>query len=139
MAKALFAEGKDVVILVADGTYEYMYNIQKYNIQKQYRVVTILSKRVLFYAQKQIFDQAYDDSATRHILDVFGPYFAGGKSNDILNNISNSQYIKQSDEREKFSTFRMIWPKDIMVVDRGFRDSITTLEEYGLISKMNFF
>jgi len=32
-----------------------------------------------------------------------------------------------------------LWPEDVMVVDRGFRDSITTLEEYGLIPKMPHF
>lgn len=63
---------------------------------------------------------------------MFGPYFADGKNNDaaILNSL-----IKQK------SSALLMWlePKDILVVDRGFRDSLKTLEEYALIPKMPSF
>jgi len=71
-------------------------------------------------------------NTTGYILDVFGPYFADGKNNDakILNSLM----------KERGSLLlEWLWPEDVMVVDQGFRDSITTLEEYGLIPKMLHF
>ena len=58
-------------------------------------------------------------------LSVLGPYLADGKNNDsaILNSIiqGNVEEIKNWLEKD-----------DLLVVDRGFRDSIDYLEKIGL-------
>ena len=68
-------------------------------------------------------------STTGYILETYGPYFVDGKNNDasILNSLI----------RQRASPFlQWIMPDEVLVVDRGFRDSISTLEEYGLIPIM---
>jgi len=111
MAKNLFAEGKDVAILVADGTYMY---IEKSS--------TILSKGVFFSMHKgrPLVKPMMIVSTTGYILDVFGPYFADGKNNDanILNNL-----IK----KKRFSTFRMVMARRCYGRRPRFRDLITQL------------
>jgi len=68
-------------------------------------------------------------STTSYILEIYGPYFADGKNNDasILNNL-----IRQ----RASPLLEWVMPDNVLVVDRGFRDSIATLEEYGLIPVM---
>jgi len=68
-------------------------------------------------------------STTGYILEIFGPYFADGKNNDA--NILNS-LVQQASSR----LLQWIESKDVLVVDRGFRDVISTLEDYRLIPKM---
>jgi len=123
MAKNLFAEGKDVAILVADGTYMYIEKSSNYSFQR--RSFSMHKGRPLVKPMMIV-------STTGYILDVFGPYFADGKNNDA--NILNSLMKKRGS-----LLLEWLWPEDVMVVDRGFRDSITTLEEYGLIPKMPHF
>ncbi|KAL4231065.1 hypothetical protein ACF0H5_008648 [Mactra antiquata] len=67
-----------------------------------------------------------------YFLSVLGPYLSDAKNNDskILNHIidNNIEHIK-----------KWIKPSDIFVVDRGFRDSFTLLEDLGIKVKMPSF
>ncbi|XP_033213876.1 uncharacterized protein LOC117170935 [Belonocnema kinseyi] len=120
LAQALFADGKDVAILVADGTYIYMEKSSNYVFQR--RNYSVHKGRPLVKPMMVV-------STTGYILEIYGPYFADGKNNDasILNSLM----------RQETSPF-LEWTEagDVMVVDRGFRDSIATLEEYGFIPAM---
>jgi len=71
-AKSLFAEGKNVVIFVADGTYMY---IEKSSNSFQRRTFSMHKNRSLVKPMMFV-------STTGYILDIFGPYLADGKNND---------------------------------------------------------
>lgn len=123
MAKGLFSEDEDVVILIADGTYIYIEKSSNYTFQR--RTFSLHKGRPLVKPMMFV-------SSTGYILEVFGPYFADGKNNDA--SILNSLITQKTS-----SLLEWLWPEDILVVDRGFRDSIETLEEYNLIPKMPAF
>jgi len=61
-----------------------------------------------------------------------GPYYADGKNNDAT--ILNSVLSSESSRLRNWLT-----SNDILVVDRGFRDSIELIEDLGLIAKMPHF
>jgi len=87
LAKDLFAEGEDVAILVANGTYVYIQKSSNYSFQR--RTYSLHKGRPLVKSMMMV-------STTGYILEVFGPYFADGKNNDasILNNL-----VKQTRSR----------------------------------------
>lgn len=60
------------------------------------------------------------------------PYFADDKNNNA--SILNSLMPTRNSE-----LLEWLWTEDVMVVDRRFRDSITILEEQGLIPKIPHF
>lgn len=121
IAKKLFAEDDDTVaILVADGTYVYIQKSSNYSFQR--RSFSMHKGRHLVKPMMIV-------STTGYILDVFGPYLADGKNNDAQ--IMNSLIKQRGSE-----LLEWVQPDDILIVDRGFRDSIETLEEHLLIPKM---
>uniref|UniRef100_A0ABD2W2I2 DDE Tnp4 domain-containing protein n=1 Tax=Trichogramma kaykai TaxID=54128 RepID=A0ABD2W2I2_9HYME len=63
-----------------------------------------------------------------YILDIHGPYFS-----DAPNNDSGIMAKKLKDDQALNDYLR---PGDIVIVDRGYRDVITLLEDRGLICKM---
>lgn len=67
-----------------------------------------------------------------YFLSILGPYFADSKNNDAA--ILNHAIAKNVD------TIRQ-WVKeeDVMVVDRGFRDSLQVLEDLGIKAQMPSF
>ena len=71
-------------------------------------------------------------STTGYYVNVLGPYFADSKNNDasILNHIiqSNTEEIKE-----------WVKPNDVFVVDRGFRDSLSLLEDIGIQAEIPAF
>ena len=68
-------------------------------------------------------------STSGYIVSILGPYFADSKNSDasILNHIlrSNLDDIRQ-----------WVQEDDIFVVDRGFRDSLSLLEDLGITAQM---
>ena len=60
-----------------------------------------------------------------YILSVFGPYCANCKNNDA--EITKYCFVSNS---EDINTW--LKPNDIVIVDRGFRDAVTFIEEVGL-------
>lgn len=123
LAKGLFSDKDDVAIIIADGTYIYIEKSSNYTFQR--RSFSVHKGRPLVKPMMFV-------SSTGYILEVYGPYFADGKNNDasILNSL-----LKKSAS----TLLEWLWPEDVLVVDRGFRDSIATFEDFNLIPKMPAF
>ena len=110
-------------ILVLDGTYIY---IQKsWNYTLSWRSYCLRKHRPLLKPMMIV-------STTGYIITVLGPYLADAKNNDssILNHSlqSNTKDIK-----------RWIKEEDVFVVDRGFRDSESLLQDLGMNVQMPAF
>lgn len=103
-------------VVVADGTY--IYTCSTSNHTHQRKIYSGQKKRHLFKIMKLI---AVDGA----IIDVFGPFPATFNDSKILNEIF---------ERNSFR--HILHAGDIILVDRGFRDSIKILEKQNLIVKI---
>ncbi|XP_062566452.1 uncharacterized protein LOC134228771 [Saccostrea cucullata] len=121
LAQELFGNmNNQQVIVVLDGTYIY---IQKSsNFQFQRRSYSTHKGRPLLKPMVVVSTDGY-------FLSVVGPYLADYKNNDasILNHM-----LKTNVEDMKN------WFKDddVFIVDRGFRDAIEVLEEFGIKAQM---
>ncbi|XP_062580526.1 uncharacterized protein LOC134242456 [Saccostrea cucullata] len=119
-AQHLLADGKQIAILVLDGTYVYIQKSGNYSFQRQ-----TFSGHKHRPLEKPMMIVGTDG----YILAVLGPYLADGRNNDaaILKSI-----IKQNvDEIQTW-----LERDDLLVVDRGFRDSIGFLDSLGINSEM---
>ncbi|KYM85734.1 hypothetical protein ALC53_04515 [Atta colombica] len=87
-----------------------------------------MTKALFFAEDKDVAIFITDGLILLDILDVFDPYFADGKNNDA--NVLNSLMKERSSLH-----LELLWPEDV-IVDRKFRDSITTLEEYNNLQKI---
>lgn len=65
-----------------------------------------------------------------YYLSVLGPYVAKNNDAAILSHIMKTN---------KEDVLKWIEERDVFVVDRGFRDSLTLLEDLGLVSAMPAF
>ena len=123
LAQSLLAENSDQAILVLDGTYIYIHKSN--NFQFQRRSYSLHKGRPLVKPMVIV-------STTGYYVSVLGPYFADSKNNDasILNHIiqSNTEEIKE-----------WVKPNDVFVVDRGFRDSLSLLEDIGIQAEIPAF
>lgn len=113
----------DVVILIVDGTYIYIEKSNNYSFQR--RTFSMHKHRPLVKPMILV-------STTGFILEVLGPYYADGKNNDA--SIFNSVLSSESSRLRKWLS-----SGDILIVDRGFRDSVELIEDIGLIPKMPHF
>lgn len=124
LAQTLFGSDSEA-ILVLDGTYMYIYLQKSGNFQFQRRTYSLHKGRPLVKPMVVI-------TTTGYCIAILGPYMADAKNNDgsILNHMlaSNVQDIKNWIEKE-----------DIFIVDRGFRDSLDFLEDFGINAKMPSF
>lgn len=122
LAQTLFGSGSEA-ILVLDGTYIYLQ--KSGNFQFQRRTYSLHKGRPLVKPMVVV-------TTTGYFIAMLGPYMADAKNNDgsILNHMlaSNVQDIKNWIEKE-----------DIFIVDRGFRDSLDFLEDFGINAKMPSF
>ncbi|CAF1115343.1 unnamed protein product [Didymodactylos carnosus] len=64
-----------------------------------------------------------------YILSVVGPFLADGKNNDA--SIAKNIFINNEQD-----ILNWLHEDDIIVVDRGFRDSINTIERFGFNVEM---
>ena len=125
IAQTLFGvEGNPPAILVIDGTYVYIQKSTQFAFQRR----TYSQHKHRSLVKPMVFV-----TTTGYVMSVIGPYLSDPKNNDakILNHIfkHNLEEIQE-------------WLKedDIVVVDRGFRDSIDFLEtEFGIKCKMPAF
>jgi len=85
MVKALFTEGKDVAILVANGTYIYREKSSNYSFERRF---------FSMHKGRSLVKPMIVVSTTEHILNVFGLYFADGENNDA--NLLNSLMKERS-------------------------------------------
>lgn len=110
-------------ILVVDGTYIFIQKSNNFKFQR--RSYSLHKNRPLVKPMMIV-------STTGYIVSVLGPYHADSKNNDanILkhNFQTNMEHIKDWLQEE-----------DILIVDRGFRDSISFLEDLGIKAQMPFF
>nr|XP_018915633.1 PREDICTED: uncharacterized protein LOC109043056 [Bemisia tabaci] len=123
-AMSLFAQNdEDTAILVADGTYVYIEKSSNYKFQR--RSFSMHKHRPLVKPMMLV-------STTGYILEVMGPFFADAKNNDAA--IITSHMKNVSDGLRAW-----LLEKDVLIVDRGFRDCIGFLEDSGLVVKMPHF
>ncbi|XP_061180161.1 uncharacterized protein LOC133188674 [Saccostrea echinata] len=124
LAKELF--GSDLhnpAILVVDGTYIFIQKSSNFRFQRrsysQHKNRPLVKPMVIV-------------STTGYIISVLEPYFADQKNNDasiLKHNIqSNMENIKD-----------WLHQEDVLVVDRGFRDSISFLDSLGIRCQMPAF
>lgn len=124
LAQTLFGDiGNSQVILVLDGTYIYIQKSNNFHFQR--RSYSVHKGRPLVKAMVVV-------TTTGHFVTAVGPYLADNKNNDanILTHMlkSNLEDIKH-----------WVQENDIFVVDRGFRDAISLLEDMGIKSEMPCF
>lgn len=120
LAKSLFCSSSDKIVLVLDGTYIYINKSNNYKFQR--RTYSLHKGRPLVKPMVIV-------TTTGHFVNIIGPYLADGKNNDaaILNHILKSNIDDVKDFLEE---------GDVLVVDRGFRDSLELLEDLGIHAKM---
>ncbi|XP_033763920.1 uncharacterized protein LOC117345083 [Pecten maximus] len=115
IAKELFTTNNNQAVVVLDGTYIYIQKSGNYKFQR--RSYSLHKHRPLVKPMVIVGTDGY-------ILSVLGPYLADGKNNDaaitkhmFANNLQNiNQWFNDG---------------DMCIVDRGFRDSVSFLEEHG--------
>ena len=67
-----------------------------------------------------------------YIISILGPFFANGRNNDA----SILKYMVKSNEENLLQWFKK---DDILILDRGFRDSIEFLNDIGFCTKFPAF
>ena len=109
MVKTLHDLNEDQLALIADGTYLYCEKSANNFIQRK-----------LYSGQKKrpLIKPFVICTTNGHIVDVYGPYAAVDNDAKIMEDILN----KNEDLKN------IICPNDLLILDRGFRDVIETLE-----------
>lgn len=124
LAKELFGNIIDnPVILVADGTYIYIEKSSNFKFQR--RCYSMHKNRPL--VKPMVFV-----STSGYILSILGPYFADPKNNDA--NILKHNLRTNMEQMNEW-----LCEKDVLIVDRGFRDATDYLESLGITWKMPTF
>ena len=63
-------------------------------------------------------------TTTRYIVSALGPYYSGSKNNDSM--MPKHVHYKNREEVRDW-----LQKGDILIVDRGFRDCVPVLEQFG--------
>lgn len=120
-SRILYCNGNEKsVISIWDGTYIYCQQSGNYRFQKE--TYSVQKKRNLVKPMVCVASDGF-------IIDIFCPFKASENDASILKQIL-------AEHKEVRKAFQLL---DVFVVDRGFRDSETTLEEYGYVVKMPCF
>ena len=123
-ANVLFGDSKsDVAIAVADGTYIYIEKSGNYSFQRRFYSV---------HKGKPFLKPMMLVATDGYILTALGPYLVDGKNSDakITEQMLNSNVEDITDWFEE---------DDVMVVDRGFRDAVDILKDFGINAQMPHF
>ncbi|CAF3200987.1 unnamed protein product [Rotaria sp. Silwood2] len=123
LAKNLLADGKDVAILILDGTYIYCQKSANNVLQR--RLFSLHKNRPLL---KPMIICATDG----YIISAVGPYLSDWYNNDA----SITKHILLSNKEEIHD---WLVEKDIMIVDRGFRDCLDLVNSFGYTTFMPLF
>ncbi|CAC5369412.1 unnamed protein product [Mytilus coruscus] len=121
LAKTLLDADDDNMILVLDGTYIYIQKSNNFSFQR---------KSFSLHKSRPLVKPMVVVSTTGHFVAILGPYLSRNNDASILNHMMKCNV----DDIKSF-----VNDKDIFVVDRGFRDSITLLEELGIKAAMPTF
>ncbi|XP_062603051.1 uncharacterized protein LOC134264781 [Saccostrea cucullata] len=123
LAQTLFGEHCLPAILVIDGTYLYIQKSNQFSFQR--RSYSLHKHRPLIEAMVFV-------TTTGYFVRVMGPYLADNSNNDA----KIMQHIFATDSEE---IRQWMQDGDVFIVDRGFRDSITTLDDIGIRTEMPSF
>lgn len=119
--KSLFGGSGIQALLVLDGTYIFIQKSKNFAFQRN---------SFSFHKGRPLVKPMVIVSTSGYYLSVLGPYLA--KSNDaaILNHIMKTN---------KEDVLNWVEENDVFIVDRGFRDSMSYLEELGIKAVMPAF
>lgn len=123
LAKELFSPTFNQAILVLDGTYIYVQKSSQFSFQR---------RSYSMHKQRHLLKPMMIVTTTGYIVSAIGPYLADGKNSDakILNHIIGT-------DTEEIKTW--LQEDDILIVDRGFRDSAGVLADLGIQMEMPSF
>lgn len=111
-------ENDQPAIIICDGTYVYLQKSSNYSFQK---ATYSLHK---FQNLVKPFMMTCCDG---YIIDVYGPYAAIDSDATIIKNLFRDEYGNMR---------RFVRENDVFILDRGFRDAISSLESYGYKAHM---
>ncbi|CAF4907643.1 unnamed protein product, partial [Rotaria socialis] len=117
MARRLMCDAEsNTAIVVIDGTYIYMQKSRNNEFQR---------KSFNLYNKRSLLKPMINVSTTGYVIACIGPFCSNYSNNDasIMNNILH---------RNTENILNWLKKDDIVVVDRGFRDSVHTMESLGL-------
>lgn len=120
IARKLFCNNSEQIITIWDATYIYIQKSSNYQFQR--KSFSVQKKRQLIKPMMIVAPDGY-------IIEVLGPYKATMNDATILNSYFQTQ-------NEQCSFFKK---DDIFLLDRGFRDSIQTLQSMGYKPKVPAF
>lgn len=120
LSRRLYNVNENTAVVTWDGTYVYTIISSNYNFQKQ--TYSVHKKRNLVKFMMCV-------STDGLILGAYGPFAAQKNDATILTEIMNEQ-------GNIFENFR---PGDVMVLDRGFRDCVATLQNRNFVVKIPAF
>lgn len=117
-SKIFYCPGGDKIVVIFDGAYLFIQKGADFSIQRN--TYSMHKSRNLIKPMVPVYPDCY-------IAGVFGPY--PGKKNDasIMNELLESNC---------WSSFQ---ENDVLIVDRGFRDSLPSIEKKGFSAKMPSF
>lgn len=113
----------DVAIAVADGTYIYIEKSGNYSFQR--RSYSVHKGKPLLKPMMLVATDGY-------ILTVLGPYLADEKNSDA----KITEHMLNSNVKDIIDWFE---EDDVLVVDRGFRDAVDILKDFGINAQMPHF
>ncbi|CAF5196082.1 unnamed protein product, partial [Rotaria magnacalcarata] len=117
MARRLMCDAEsNTAIVVIDGTYIYIQKSRNNEFQR---------KSFNLYKKRSLLKPMIIVSTTGYVIACIGPFCSNYSNNDasIMNNILH---------RNTENILNWLKKDDIVVVDRGFRDSVHTMESLGL-------
>lgn len=119
-ARELLASGSDdTAILLLDGTYIYIQKSSKYTFQmRSYSV----------YKGCQLVKPLMIVASDGYIIDILGPYLAVGNNHDAA--ILNKHLLG-----EENALYNWAKKDDILILERGLRDSLDLIKSVGLQSQ----
>ncbi|CAF2046275.1 unnamed protein product [Rotaria magnacalcarata] len=120
IANKLLTSQSDQVCVAIDGTYMYIQKSSNNTFQR---------RTYSMHKHHNLLKPMIITTTDGYILSVLGPYFADYKNNDA----SIIKYCLMNNEQDMLSWFK---DDDIMIVDRGFGDSITSMKTLGFIPAM---
>ncbi|XP_053380497.1 uncharacterized protein LOC123526886 [Mercenaria mercenaria] len=123
LAKEIFTSDPSQAVLVLDGTYIYIQKSQSYEFQR--KSYSMHKSRCLVKPMVVVGTDGY-------FLSVLGPYYANGRNNDA----SITEHLMRTNLE---SINQWLKTGDVFIVDRGFRDCVSFLEDNGYSVKMPFY
>ncbi|CAF3491531.1 unnamed protein product [Rotaria socialis] len=123
IASELFTTTPDQLCILMDGTYIYIQKSSYYEMQR---------RTYSLHKHRHLVKPMMITPSTGYILTIIEPFLADGKKNDasIAKNIlyNNDQAI-----------LNWLHDDDIIMIDRGFRDAVKTIEMFGFHAAMSRF